>query len=409
MFVPSKGGAAFDDGAFVVNNGGRAESYGPARQIMEWDAGYRRPFICPRTGKPKVVVNSGRWTIEKGERVPLKEARLVRDVINEDGIFSDVLMAANATALTPFQWRQLDTKIQTAARQPLQFWADLLAANPVGGFDAWSKMTYEYAAMNDPGEAIVDMDGLTDSGRNAKTLLAHDGVPLALTHSDFSLGSRELAGSKAAGMPFDTTLGETAGRRIAEMTEDTSIGLTAGSSLEYGTRTTGIGSHRGLIKLYGATTFPNRLTKTNFTAPTAGGWVPDTTYNEVLAAIKQLTDQRFYGPWNLYYSTDYDQYMNRVYSLSGGNTPGETLISMLKKNTNISAVKPLWRLTSTFTLLFVQMTSNVCRAINGQGITTVQWEVKGGMQLNYKTYVIWVPNFLSDFDARTGLLHGTTA
>lgn len=407
MFVPINGGPAVDDGAFVVNQGGQRQSYGPAQRVMEWDPGYRRPYICPRSGKPKVIVNTGQWTVEKGERKPIRRARLVRDVINEDGIVSDVLMAANATALTPLQWRQLDTKIQLAARQPLQFWADLLNNNPVGGFDAWSKMTYEYAAMNDPGEAIVDMDGMTDSGRNRKPLLAHDGVPLALTHSDFSVGSRELAGAKAAGMPLDTMQGEMSGRRIAEMTEDTSIGLSAGSSLEYGTRTTGIGAHRGLIKLYGATTFPNRLTKTNFTAPTAGGWVPDTSYNEVLAAIKQLTDQRFYGPWTLYYSTDWDQYMNRVYSLSGGNTPGETLISMLRKNTNISAVKPLWRLTSTFTLLFIDFKS--ARAINGQGITTVQWEVKGGMQLNYKTYVIWVPNFLSDFDARTGILHGTTA
>jgi hypothetical protein len=57
--------------------------------------------------------------------------------------------------------------------------------------------------------------------------------------------------------------------------------------------------------------------------------------------------------------------------------------------------------------ILVQMTSNVARAINGQGITTVQWETKGGMQVNYKVYAIWVPQLRADYNARTGILHGT--
>ena len=189
--------------------------------------------------------------------------------------------------------------------------------------------------------------------------------------------------------------------------EDQLIGNTTG--VTYATQTAGPGTHTGTSTVYGYTNFPQRLTKTNFTAPTAGGWVPDTTHNEVLAALDQLYAQFFYGPWIVYHSIDWTQYMNRVYSVSGGNNPGETLRTMLLKNPDIQDVRRLDRLTSTFTLIFVQMTSEVAELVNGLDFTTIQWQERGGLDLRFKIIAIKVPRLRSDYNSRTGILHGTTS
>ncbi len=213
-------------------------------------------------------------------------------------------------------------------------------------------------------------------------------------------------------------MAEACSRRVAETLEKTTIGITGGfSGLAYGGQTTGVTAHDtatytgalGASTVYGYTTFPMRLTKTNFTAPTGGGWVPDTTRNEVLAALDQLYAQFFYGPFRIYHSIDWTQYMERVYSVSGGNNAGETLRSMLLKTQGISGVDRLDFLTSTFTLLLVQETSDVARAVNGMDITTVQWPVMGGMDHRFKIMTIGVPQLRGDYSGRTGILHGTTS
>jgi hypothetical protein len=56
----------------------------------------------------------------------------------------------------------------------------------------------------------------------------------------------------------------------------------------------------------------------------------------------------------------------------------------------------------------VQMTPDVARAINGQDITTVQWETKGGMQLNFKVFCIQVPQLRADAYNNCGIMHATT-
>jgi hypothetical protein len=116
-----------------------------------------------------------------------------------------------------------------------------------------------------------------------------------------------------------------------------------------------------------------------------------------------------YGPFRLYFSTDWFKYMSRVYSVSGGNTPGETLISMIRKVPGITSVDELEFLTSTFTFILVQATSDVARAVNGMDITTLQWPSVGGLRSNFKIMCIHVPQLRSTYSSLTGILHGTTA
>jgi hypothetical protein len=362
----------------------------------------KRPFLDERE-RPCLLVNQGRWTTEKGQRVPIRQRALVRDLLNRGIITPETLM---------------DNAVLLSARQRLRAWADLSAANSFGGFDGMSRSTLEYEVMSDPGEAVVDMDGITD-GRTDSPLFRLRSLPLPITHSDYWFSERRIRISRNS-TPIDTTMAECAGRRVAEMIEKTTIGLTGGfSGFSYGAQTSGYAAHdtaapadghgsaMGASSVYGYTTFPHRLTKTNFTTPTTTNG--PTTYAEVLVALNQLFAQRFYGPFMLYHSIDWSPYMDSPFSTSGGNHPSETLRTMLMKIPDISGVRRLDFLDSTYTLVFVQMTGDVARAINGMGITTVQWPSQGGMRQNFKVMCIMVPQLRSDYSGRTGILHGTVS
>lgn len=379
--------------------------YGVTRSLsVISDPGIRRPYF-DKWGKPAVTINSGRWTVEKGERVPIKESIQILRLMNQ-GIIDPIFLTANATSMRKEQWIELDRVVIKEYRLKLTAWEDLMAANSYGGFNGMARLTMEYEAMSDPGQAVVDMDGLGD-GRTDSPLFKLRSMPLPITHSDFWFSERRLEISGNGGMPFDLTMAEAGARRIGESIERTTIGTQTG--ITYGTETAGYGTHDGTSTVYGYTNHPNRFTKTDFTAPTAGGWVPNTTYNELLSAIATLKAAAVYGPYQVYYSSDWFTHMSKVFAVSGGNNSGETLISMLQKIPGISGVKELEFLTSTFTFIIVKMASEVARAVNGRDITTLQWPSQGGMRTNFKIMCIQVPQVRASYSNVCGILHGTTA
>lgn len=368
--------------------------------------GLRRPYL-DKNGRACVTINDlrGGWTAQDsrgGEKKPLLRGYLVNDLRN----LGYPIPTANATSMTIRAWAELDSAVTKAFRQELRAAADLEAASSYGGFDAMARMTLERQVMSDAGEAFVDMDGTID-GRNDQPLVDLESLPLPITHSDFGFTQRLINVSRSGNMPLDTVMGEQAARKVAESIEDQVIGNVTG--ITYGTQSSGYGTHRAASRVWGYTNFTYRLTKTNFTAPSAGGWTPDTTFQEVLAALQQLLNQRARGPFILYHSRDWFQYVNRNFAVSGGNNAGETLLSMLKKIPSIQDVRLLERLTSTFTLLFVQMTAEVAQMVNGMDVSTVQWEEKGGLEQRFKVMAIKVPRLSADYSQQTGILHGTTA
>ena len=382
--------------------------------------GLRRPYFDSR-GRPSVTVNLGRTTLVRGVQTPIREHITINELVSRYHVMTPVF---NATALRKEEWLELDRVVLRAARYRMRAWADLAAANSFGGFNGMGKMVLEHETMSDPGEAVVDMDGLTE-GRQDAPKFQLEGLPLPITHSDFWFSSRRLAISRNSGTPLDTTMGEAAGRRVAETIEKTTIGVSTG--VTYGGNSTQVGGYGRTSQVYGYTNFSSRLTKTNLTAPTAGGWTAATTLADVLAALDQLKLNKFYGPFMLYTSNDWDRYMDNDYILTGGNVATQTLRERLRKIDGIMDVRRLDFLFATtpsqstgpggdvdvalkpFTLVFVQMTPDVCRAVNGMDITTVQWESLGGMRLNFKVMTISVPQLRADFYGNCGILHATTS
>lgn len=379
---------------YVLNGSG----YGQVGETLagcRYDPGLMRPYIDSR-GVRCVTVNTGR----KGQDgKPLYEKRTVADVMNQ-GVFSPVF---NATSLRKEEWIELDKVVIKAARQRLRAWSDLEAANSYGGFNGMSKSILEHETMSDVGEAIVDMDGLSE-GRGDSPTYQLRGLPLPITHSDFYFSSRRLAESRNSGMPLDLAMAEMAGRRIAEKIEKTLIGVDTGITYGGGSSTP---TYDLASTVFGYTNYTNRNTKTDLNTPTGSN--PEAVMQDVLEMRDQLYNDRFYGPYIVYYSTPYEQYLDNDYFRSGSTAISRTLRERIKAIDNISDIRRLDFLESGYVLIMVQMTPDVARAINGMDITTVQWESRGGMMINFKTMAIKVPQLRSDIDGRCGLIHATTA
>jgi hypothetical protein len=421
--------------SFIINGQGVGEV---ANRLGEcrYDPGMMRPFLetdpsHPMRGRPCVVVNTGRdfYCNKERKRKPLYQQVLVKN-LQDRGINSPVF---NATSLRKEEWIMLDTVVLRAARYRLRAWSDLSAVNTFGGFNGMSKMILEHETMSDPGEAIVDMDGLTQ-GRHDQPLFQLQGLPLPITHSDFWFSSRVLAISRNSGTPLDTTMGEAAGRRVAESIEKVLIGNNTG--MVYGGNSTQVGGYGRTSQVFGYLNFPARLTSTALYRPTGlgrsgTGWVPADTLKDVLALRNTLYLNKFFGPFMVYHSNDWDQYLDNDYILAGGNVATQTLRERLRSIEGISDVRRLDFLFATppstntgasnytgpggegitagnpFTFVVIQMTPDVARAVNGMDMTTVQWEGKGGMQLFFKVMAIQVPQLRADFYGNCGLLQAT--
>lgn len=343
---------------FMLNGQGHGDV---AQTLMahNFDAGALRPFIG-RDGRTYVTINEGG-----------KPRTLVTN--------------APAT-LRKDDWIQLDTAIIKAAKPRLNVVADLRAAGlqytiPNG----LSKTVLEHEVQSDIGDAILSMDGIRE-GDSDRPQFELRSLPLPIIHKDFQFSARQVMASRNGGSPLDTTTAELAGRRVAEAAEKLVLG--EASSFSFG---------GGVV--YGFKNFPTRLTKT-ITAPGTNA----TTVSEVIAMRKQSTDKNYYGPWILYYSPAWYAQMDTDYSTA---YPNLTLRQRLAQIEGITQVKPADYLTGT-TLLLVQQTPDVARIVVGMDITTVQWESKGGMQLNFKVMAILVPQLRGDYGNNTGIVHGST-
>lgn len=393
---------------FVINGQG-VGAVGEALVGTRFDTGLLRPFVDP-AGDPRktwVTINTGhkKWDADKNKYINQFETISVREALNNGLPVQGGHMALNASlALRKDEWIHFDQIVVKVARERLNAWTDLVSANPVGGFDAFSASILEYETMTDDGSALVDMDGLAE-GRNDESQYNLEAVPLPITHVDFRFSQRRLETSRRLGMPLDTTRVEQSTRRVMETIERTTIGTVTG--LTYGTASL----YNNTPTVWGYLTHPDRNTKTDCTTPTGSN--PASTVADVLAMRDLAYADNMYGPFMLYHSTDWDQYMDNDYYIldtSGAAAPSRTLRERLRMIEGIQDVKRLDLLPSSanpFTLILVQMTSNVADAINGMPVRTVHWETKGGLEHNYKVMGIQVPRVKADAAGQSGIVVGT--
>lgn len=389
---------------YILNNQGYGE-VGSVVGRRGFDPGYMRPYFDVNGVRVVDVRRGACWDDKKRAYTPRIEKVRISDLL-ANGVSSPVF---NATALRREEWILFDQAVLRATRQRLKAVGDLMSMGLTYSVPGMSKMILEHETMNDPGSALVDMNGLTE-GNNDGHFFQLEGLPLPITHSDFQFSERELQVSRnTPGSALDTLRAEAAGRRIAERLEQTLIGSITGTT--YGGSSTQTGGYGRASTVQGYLNFTNRNTKTNLTTPTGAN--PNATLDDVLEMRELLYADGFYGPFMLYHSTDWDVFLDADYAFVNGTgwaaNPVMTLRDRLRRVEGITDVRRLDYMTGTaypFTMLLVQMTPEVVRMVNGMEVTTVQWEEKGGMSLRFKVMCIKVPQLRADYNGNCGIVHG---
>jgi hypothetical protein len=348
-----------------------------ARRLLdnELDVGAMRPYIG-RNGRTYITRN------EVG-----KDGKLVRRAVRT---FNDT----NATLRT-LDWIQLDEAVVKAAKPRLRATKDLEQAGLVYMLpNGIAKSVMQFQQQSDIGGATISMDGLRE-GESDRPVFSTVNFPLPIIHKDFAYPLRQILESRTGYSPLDTNTAELAGRRVAEQVEQLVLGAPQ-SALLLGTNTYAYGGGN----LYGYMNYPNRITYT-LILPTAGGYTPDNTINDVLQMKKASQTANHFGPWMLYAGLYWDPYLDADYKPTYN---GETLRQRLRAVDGIIDVRTVDYIPDQ-SLILVQQSTDVVRLVKGMDITTVQWESHGGMQLNFKVMCVVLPQLRTDFYGNTGIVH----
>lgn len=420
---------------FVLNGKG----HGPVAEMIagtRGDLGLCRPYFNEDDGgKPTVLVNTGKRLriVKKDATGRIVNSRYVdekREVRIKDLVDSGVQLppTTNATSLRKEEWVQFDRQVIPPQRNRLRLFNDI-AAMDTYSFNGMATSILEHETMSDPGKAYQDMDGLSE-GTTDTPLFQLEGIPVPITHASFTYGKRRLEQSRNTGTPLNTRGVDWATRRVCELVEDTAIGV-AGSVFEYGGFSTmgpfnaTTGAYSRIAANYGLLNFPARIVKTNNHIPTGSN--PLAVFQDVLAMRDLLYAAKFYGPYGIYHSTDYDQYLDGPYGFTNGSNfgfnPTQTLRQAIlqigtegglgadsTEERQIRFVKRLDRLGPTsygsnpFTMIMVSLNPNVIRAINGMPITVFQWETKGGWEYHFKVACMMLTEHFADYYGNCGVL-----
>lgn len=313
--------------------------------------------------------------------------------IHQNGKLVSVPMRNADTTLRYDEWKLIDDAVIKAARPRLKAVADLRGRGLTYSIpNGMSKTVLSTERMSDPGSAVVSMDGLRE-GANDRPVFDIVNLPLPIIHSDFSISSRQLAVSRNGNTPFDTTMSEACGRRVAEEAEKMLLGnSTVADQYAYGGGT-----------IYGYTDFPSALTYTP-TLPTDSAWTGDTFITDLLAMRQSLYNNYHYGPYMIYVSPGWDRYIDDDYKAASDKTIRNRALEI----NGFEGITTLDYL-GNYKILMVEMTSQNVREVIGMDFTTVQWESKGGMMINFKVMAILVPQLRADKNSRCGILHATAA
>lgn len=375
---------------YILNGQG----HGPVGSVVARD-GFRpdinRPFIDDN-GIPSVVLNVGKEYDKESKQMRNKYEKVRFSDLDHMGLYPVV----NTTTLRKDEWIMIDQAVMRVARKRLKAWTDLAGSNEIR-IDGWSSYTYEWETMSDPGFASVDMDATSDSLAD-RPQFKLEGVPLPVTHSGFYFTRRAVDVSRKKGQSLSMTMAEACGRRVAETIEQTVIGSIAG--IQHGVAA----NYSTTPKVYGYTNYPNRITKTDMTAPTGSNG--STIVSDWLALREELYNANHFGPFMVYVSTNYDQYLDTDFSSAKGSN---TLRQRLMAIDGITDIRRLDYLTTDNTVLMVDMSSDVASAINGMDMTTIQWESNDRSKIGFKVMAIHVPLLKADYDGNCGIAHGTTS
>lgn len=316
-------------------------------------------------------------------------SRIPRDFLR-DGVINRRAMyqaLVENNTLREDETRQIEEALTRVARRDLVAVADLRQMGLTVNLRNIGVTTYEFDRVSPVGEATQSMSILNLGDRDLATF-ARTAIPVPVTASQFQLDARHQAAGQTLGEPVSLTNVEEHTRSVAEKLEDT---LVNGSPVVLGANT-----------LPGYTNFSSReqVSYSDTTWPDISG-TKEAAVVDVLAMRTALRDNGFTGPYVLYLPANYDGVIDEDYKAESDRTLRERLMAI----NGISDIKILPTLPDDEVLL-VQMTRSVVQAAVGQDLTTVTWDMYGGLASNWAILAVMSFALKSSF-ARAPLSEGT--
>ena len=288
------------------------------------------------------------------------------------------------------EWLAFDTAVISVARERLRGIEDLMTAGLTFNIaNGLGTTQLQWEDVTDMTPANVSMSGVTE-GEEDRVVFSLQNLPLPIIHKDFHLNIRTLEASRKLGETLDTTMAERASRVVAEKTEE--ILFDGHATTVDGTQITGY------------TTATNRSTG-SLTRDWAASTLAerDDIIINVISMMAAAQADKMYGPYVLYVPIDYwHELMNDYKAESDRSTLTRLLI--LEGLTSVRISEQLSGGASGEVVL-VQMTKDVVDLVVGMQPTTVQWEVQGGMRVNFKVMSIMIPRMKSDALNQSGIVH----
>lgn len=291
---------------------------------------------------------------------------------------------ANAV-LRKEEWIEFDTEVLKAVRVKLDGVAMImrrgLRRNLTSGL---GRTVLEYDRSSDLLPAQTSMSGVK-KGDNDRIEYDTVGLPLFITHKDFTISARTLSVSRNMGDSLDTAQAESAGFRVGEKIEEA---LYLGSAIKVG----------GYIA-YGLATDPNRTT-----GSLAAAWDVATgiqILGDVLAMIQDAIDAGFYGPYAIHIPVGFIIALENDFSaVKGEGTVRDRLMKIGTIAEIVSSSK-----VPTGEVIMHQLSTETIRMIDALPPQVLRWDTDGGMMINMKAMSIMVPDVRSDILGASGIVH----
>ena len=285
------------------------------------------------------------------------------------------------------EWLDLDRTVIQAAVDRLVGVADLIGKGLVHNLGSIGLTVSQWDRVSDMTEANASISGIT-KGEEDTPEFDPQSVAIPIIHKDFRLNLRRLEASRILGEALDVTAGSLAGRLVAEKSEDM---LFSGSTVKVGD-----------TSVSGYTTHTNRNTWDLAKQWTANNITAAEILADVQGMLAAARADNYYGPFTLYIPSEYEGVLDNDYDTTTAS--GRTIRERLLQLSGLQEIKVADRL-ANHNLVLVQMTKDVVDLAKAQDVTTVQWEVEGGMQVRFKTYAAWAPRIKSDFSGKSGVVH----
>jgi len=300
--------------------------------------------------------------------------------------FNAKRLRTNNSLLTKDEWTSLDNRIIQVARIRLRAVGDLQSRGYQMTMDGMSNPILQWQTMSRTFGAEVSMDPRV-IGDNQTVSFNLESLPLPVIHTDYSIPWRQLQVSRTSGAPLDTTIAAQRTQDIAEKVEDILVNGLDGWT-------------------YGGATIRGYLDTPNSAAIALTNWYTATDGQSIVSDIlkmkQALIDKKKYGPYLVYIPTKSETVFDNDYR-SGYS---QTTRARVDQIDDIEELRVLDTLPDD-KVIMVQLSPGNVEMINGLPMTNINWETKGGQEMNFKIMTIMVPRFLSDQEGNLGVSIGT--